>query len=83
MREKITLAIRDYKPYENIWVYDADIKGFFDNISHEWILKNIPLRKKILKEWLNAGHQELDTFVEWTAGVPQGGVISPVIANMV
>lgn len=67
------------------WIIDADIKGFFDNINHEWILENIPMDKHMLKQWLKAGALDLKhgEFLEGVAGVPQGGVISPTIANMV
>lgn len=66
------------------WVLDADIKGFFDNISHEWIIQNIPMDKSILRRFLAAGFIELGKDkVETEMGVPQGGVISPTIANMV
>lgn len=66
------------------WVLDADIKGFFDNICHEWILNNVPLAGKhlaILKEWLKAGHIYRGAWKETEAGTPQGGIISPVLAN--
>lgn len=65
------------------YILDADIKGFFDNISHEWILKNIPMNKKILKVWLNCGFITNSQLSATIAGVPQGGIISPTIANMV
>jgi RNA-directed DNA polymerase len=63
---------------------DADIKGFFDNISHEWIIQNIPMNKRILKEWLKAGALDMkkSESLDTDAGVPQGGPISPTIANM-
>ena len=65
------------------WILEADIKGFFNNISHGWIMKNIPLEKEKLKQWLKAGHIEKSTFHETFTGVPQGGSISPTISNMV
>nr|ATX61959.1 hypothetical protein [Tremella fuciformis]ATX62001.1 hypothetical protein [Tremella fuciformis]ATX62048.1 hypothetical protein [Tremella fuciformis] len=67
------------------WVLDADIKGFFDNISHDWIINNIPMDKRILGKFLKAGFLEpgVDTVSATDTGVPQGGVISPTIANMV
>lgn len=71
---------KNYSPRN---ILEGDIKGFFDNISHEWILKNIPMNKKILKQFLEAGFIELNKFNETTTGVPQGGIISPIIANMV
>ncbi|MEO1373449.1 MAG: group II intron reverse transcriptase/maturase [Cyanobacteria bacterium J06635_10] len=69
-------------PYQ--WVFDADIKEAFDNISHEFILEQIdgfPKREKI-GEWLKAGYMEGLTFHETQAGTPQGGLISPLLANI-
>lgn len=71
------------KGYSPRYILEGDIKGFFDNISHDWILKNIPMNKKVLKQFLEAGFIELDKLNETTTGVPQGGIISPIIANMV
>lgn len=65
------------------FILDVDIKGFFDNISHEWILKNIPINKYILKQWLNSGYFFNKELLQTIVGVPQGGIISPAIANMV
>jgi RNA-directed DNA polymerase len=70
---------------ENKWVLDADIKGFFDNINHDWILENIPLNNKlkiILKDWLKSGYMEKSVFHMSESGTPQGGVISPCLANL-
>jgi RNA-directed DNA polymerase len=63
---------------------DANIKGFFDNISHDWLLANIPIDKAILREWLKAGAVDVvkQEELESTDGVPQGGPISPTLANM-
>ena len=65
------------------WILEADIKGCFDNISHEWILQHIPLRKKVLTQWLKAGYMEKKHWSPTESGTPQGGIISPIIANMV
>lgn len=65
------------------FILEADIKGFFDNVSHEWVMKHIPMNKKILKEFLKAGLLDKAIYHETTSGVPQGGIISPIIANMV
>lgn len=70
--------------HEKKWVLDADIKSFFDEISHEWILRSIPLPKShlnILKGWLKSGAIENGTFILTESGTPQGGIISPTIAN--
>jgi len=65
------------------WILDADIKGCFDNISHQWMLENIPLDKNILRKWLKAGYLDKNTLYPTDDGTPQGGIISPVLANLV
>ena len=65
------------------WIFEADIKGCFDNISHQWVLQHIPMNKKVLKQWLNAGYIDKKNWFPTDKGTPQGGIISPVIANMV
>jgi RNA-directed DNA polymerase len=64
------------------WVLEGDIKGCFDNISHDWLLANIPLDKQVLGKWLKAGFMESGRLYPTEAGTPQGGIISPVLANM-
>ncbi len=64
------------------WVLEGDIKGCFDHISHSWLLEHIPMDREILRKWLMAGYMELNKFHETRAGTPQGGIISPVLANM-
>lgn len=64
------------------WVLEGDIKGCFDNISHNWMIENIPLDKSILRKWLKAGYIEKKNLFPTEAGTPQGGIISPVLANM-
>lgn len=64
------------------WVLEGDIRGCFDNFSHFWLLKHIPMDKEVLRKWLQAGYIEEGTLFETSAGTPQGGVISPTIANM-
>ncbi|MBF6650016.1 group II intron reverse transcriptase/maturase [Methylobacter sp. BlB1] len=64
------------------WILEGDIKGCFDNISHEWLLGNIPTDRKILKEWLKAGVIYNGELNETETGTPQGGIISPTLANL-
>ncbi|KAE8753379.1 group II intron reverse transcriptase/maturase [Paraburkholderia madseniana] len=64
------------------WVLEADIQGCFDKISHDWMLANIPTDKVILKKWLKAGYVYQNELFPTVAGTPQGGIISPVAANM-
>ena len=64
------------------WVLEADIQGCFDKISHDWMLANIPTDKAVLKKWLKAGFVYQNELFPTETGTPQGGIISPVLANM-
>ena len=64
------------------WILEGDIKACFDRISHEWLLENIPMEKNILRRWLKAGYMEQHILHPTEEGTPQGGIISPVLANM-
>ena len=71
------------------YVVEADIKGYFNNIDHDWLMKMLELRiddksfLRIIKKWLKAGILETDSSViSPTTGCPQGGVISPILANI-
>ena len=64
------------------WVLEGDIKGCFDNISHDSLLANVMLDKQVLNKWLKAGFVEFGKLNPTDAGTPQGGIISPVLANL-
>ena len=64
------------------WVLEGDIKGCFDHISHEWMLKHVRTDKAVLQKWLKAGYIENRTLFPTEAGTPQGGIISPSLANL-
>src|SRR5256885_12061313 len=66
------------------WVLDADIRGAFDHISHEYLLTTVgPVPgKELIKQWLKAGYVEQDVFHATEQGTPQGGVVSPLLANI-
>ena len=64
------------------WVLEADIEACFDRISHDWLLRHVPMEKAILRRWLQAGHVEKGHWHPSTEGTPQGGIISPVLANL-
>lgn len=64
------------------WVLEGDIKGCFDHISHEWMIANIPMDKSVLKQFLKAGFVFERELFPTEEGTPQGGVISPILANM-
>lgn len=66
------------------WTLDADIKGAFDNINHDYLLKtigNVP-GKELIKQWLKAGYVEMGKFYVTDSGTPQGGIISPLLSNI-
>jgi RNA-directed DNA polymerase len=59
------------------WVLDADIKGCFDNIDHDWMLTHIPMDTQVLRKWLKAGYVERTSLFPTEVGTPQGGIITP------
>jgi len=66
------------------WVLDADIKGCFDNINHDKLMEVIGQfpGRELIRQWLKAGYREEGVFHETETGTPQGGVISPLLANI-
>lgn len=70
------------------WVLDADVRGFFDTIAHEWLVQFIEHRiadqrvVRHVKKWLNAGVLEGEDWIQMKEGTPQGGSISPLLANI-
>ncbi|WP_194846976.1 group II intron reverse transcriptase/maturase [Candidatus Neptunochlamydia vexilliferae] len=64
------------------WILEGDIRSCFDEINHQWIEKNIPIEEKVLRKWLKAGYIKNNRLYPTDKGSPQGGIISPVIANM-
>jgi RNA-directed DNA polymerase len=64
------------------WILEADIEGCFDHISHPWLLEHIPMDRAVLGKWLKAGYVEMYRLHATEEGTPQGGVISPTLANM-
>src|SRR6266699_3332695 len=64
------------------WILEGDIRSCFDRISHEWLLAHIPLEKTILRKWLKAGFIDKYVLHATEEGTPQGGICSPVLANL-
>jgi RNA-directed DNA polymerase len=64
------------------WILEGDIQSCFDKISHPWLLSHIPMEKTILNQWLKAGDRDKSVRSPTDDGTPQGGIISPVLANM-
>ena len=74
-----TALSRSFSPQ---WVLEGDIKGCFDHISHDWLIQHIPMDKSVLKQFLKAGFVFQHELFPTDEGTPQGGVISPILANM-
>jgi group II intron reverse transcriptase/maturase len=70
------------------WILDADIRGFFDNMDHEWTMKFVEHRVadnrvlRLIRKWLKAGVSEDGEWSETKVGTPQGAVVSPLLANV-
>ena len=70
------------------YIIDADIKGFFDNVNHDWIMKFLqeritdPNLLRIIKRFLIAGIMEKEEYKETDKGTPQGGIISPILTEV-
>ena len=64
------------------WVLDADIGGFFDNINHEWLLNHVHMDTVTLRKWLKSGVVDAGQLQRTNEGTPQGGIISPTLANI-
>ena len=70
------------------WMLDADIRGFFDNLSHEWLVKFVEHRiadrriLRLIQKWLKAGVSEEGKWSKTEVGTPQGAVVSPLLANI-
>ena len=65
------------------YILEGDIKSCFDMISHDWLLNNIPIKKSILSQFLKSGYFENGRLFPTEKGTPQGGPLSPILANMV
>jgi RNA-directed DNA polymerase len=74
-------TVLSHKPAAS-WILEGDIRACFDEISHDWLLSHIPMDRVMLKKWLKAGFIDKQVLYSTEAGVPQGGICSPVIANL-
>ena len=70
------------KKYSPGWMLEADIKGCFDHINHDWLVTNVPMDAGILRKWLKAGILYRGHYEPTEEGTPQGGIVSPTLANM-
>lgn len=70
------------KPNSATWILEGDIAGCFDNINHPWMLENIPMDRDVLRKWFECGYVDNNRLYPTRKGTPQGGIISPTLANM-
>jgi RNA-directed DNA polymerase len=63
------------------WILEGDIRSCFDEIGHNWLIEHIPMDTEVLRKWLKAGYLEKHVVFATTEGTPQGGIISPALAN--
>ena len=71
-------------PGKKQWIFEGDFKGCFDNLSHDYIMtqiKDFP-SNKVVNKWLKTGYIDKEVFNETNEGTPQGGIISPLLANI-
>lgn len=87
--KEAVVAVREGLGNRTAWVVEADIRGFFDNIDHDWLMRMLEQRVadrpflNLIRKWLKAGILETDgSVVNPASGTPQGGIISPVLANI-
>lgn len=64
------------------WVIEGDTRSCFDRIDHDWLMRNIPFDRKMVQQWLKAGIVFNEEYSSTEAGTPQGGIISPCLANL-
>jgi len=70
------------------WIIDIDIKGFFDNVNHDWLIECLnqriadPTFKSLIIKFLKAGVMEDGKYADTDKGTPQGGILSPILANI-
>ncbi|HWR72949.1 MAG TPA: group II intron reverse transcriptase/maturase, partial [Nitrospirota bacterium] len=70
------------KRFSPRWILEADIRSCFDEINHAWLLRHIPMDRKVLGRWLKSGYLDKGVLYPTSAGTPQGGIISPTLCNM-
>jgi RNA-directed DNA polymerase len=63
------------------WILEGDIRSCFDKISHDWLMANVLMDRTILQKWLKSGYMDKHVLHETTEGTPQGGIVSPALAN--
>lgn len=83
-QDAIEQCFRRLQPGRDTWILDVDLKSFFDNITHQTILHKIGSfpGRELIKGWLKAGFVDGITYNPTETGTPQGGVISPLLANI-
>ena len=65
------------------WVLEGDIRGCFDNISHEWLMAHVPMDRVILRKWLKSGYMVKHSLYATEQGTPQGGIATPLTQKVI
>src|SRR2546428_2749242 len=79
MEQCFNVLARKHAPQ---WILEGDIRACFDEFSHAWLVAHIPMERAIFQKWLKAGFMDKQVLSPTETGVPQGGICSPVIANL-
>ncbi|WP_110943100.1 group II intron reverse transcriptase/maturase [Inediibacterium massiliense] len=82
--DSIEAIFNKLAPKKKQWIFEGDFKGCFDNLNHDYILEQLGdfPGKDIIKQWLKAGFVDHKVFNTTENGTPQGGIISPLLANI-
>ena len=70
-----------HNPKSAPWILEGDIKGCFDNISHEWLKENVQMEQSVLSQFLKSGYVFEKNLYHTDKGTPQGGIISPILSK--
>lgn len=82
--DAISAIFNKLAPGKKQWIFEGDFKGCFDNLNHNYILEQVQgfPANDVIAKWLKAGYVDNDVFNETVAGTPQGGIVSPLLANI-
>ena len=82
--DAISAIFNKLAPGKKQWIFEGDFKGCFDNLNHDYILEQVQEfpANEVIAKWLKSGYVDNNVFNETVAGTPQGGIVSPLLANI-